>query len=216
MKNEIGSLLQGTTATRRASVLGACLMASVLVAACGGGKDESAGAGEASKPKPTASASQKDGQQASVKLTDSKDSRMASAVADSKTTAPIDLLYDLPSKPELGQPFTVELQVKPRQQADSLDVEIGDSPGLTVEGERAARFLAVEAGQPYTLKVQVRGNANGLYYLTVLTKISTKVQSEGRAFSVPVVIGAPVAAQKPAPQKDATGQAVESMPAKEK
>jgi hypothetical protein len=32
---------------------------------------------------------------------------------------------------------------------------------------------------------------------------------------VPVVVGSPVAQQKPAPQTDASGQAVESLPAKE-
>ena len=140
---------------------------------------------------------------------------MATAVADTKTSAPIDLLYDLPTKPEIGQPFTLELVVKPRLPADALDVEIGESPGITIEGERMTRFLDVESAQPYKFTVTAHSDAPGLYYVTVITKVSTQVQTQGRAFSVPVVIGNPPAAQKTAPQTDASGQPVESMPATE-
>ena len=117
--------------------------------------------------------------------------------------------------PEVGQPFTVELAVKPRLPGDALDVEIGESPGIVIEGERASRFLEVEAATPYKFTFWARGDTPGLYYIAVMTRLSTQVQSEGRAFSVPVVIGTPPAAQKSEPEKDASGQPVESMPARE-
>jgi hypothetical protein len=199
--------------------IGVAMLATLLAAGCGGGDGEDAAkTQESAKARPDATdpASSKDAtaEVASVKPTD-KEARLASAVADSKTTAPVDLLYDLPAKPEVGQPFTVEFAVKPRVQADVLDVEVADSPGLTIQGERQARFQAVEAGQPYTFQLQVVGNAAGLYYVSVTAKIATQVQTEARAFSVPVVIGSPAPVQKPAPQKDASGQPIESLPAKE-
>jgi hypothetical protein len=43
----------------------------------------------------------------------------------------------------------------------------------------------------------------------------TQVQSDVRTFSVPVVVGEVAAAEKTAPATDATGQAIESMPASE-
>ncbi len=90
-------------------------------------------------------------------------------------------------------------------------------PGLEISGERTARIPAVDAGQSYPFKVQVRGATAGIYYISVLAKVSTKVQTEARAFTIPVVIGTPTAAaaQKPAAQTDASGQPIESMPAKE-
>ena len=196
--------------------LAVAVVGGALVAACGGGDEEAAAKadksaqGKSSEPreKPTAGAA------ATVK-TDPEQTTMAAAVADTKTTAPIDLMYDLPQKPEVGQPFTVELAVKPRLPSDALDVEVGDSPGIVIEGERMTRFLNVEAGTPYKFTFRARGDAAGLYYIAVITKLSTQVQSEGRAFSVPVVIGSPPAAEKTEPQKDASGQAVESMPARE-
>jgi hypothetical protein len=198
----------------------AVALAGLLVAACGGGDDGDTADSKktAAETADTAAAGSKAGGAGAtnVKVTPPADARMASAVADSKTSAPIDLLYDLPVKPEVGQPFTVELAVKPRVPADTLDLDIGDSPGITIDGERMARFPNVEAGTSYTFNVQARGDAPGLYYVTVVAKLSTSVQTEGRAFSVPVVVGSPVAAaQKPAPATDATGQAVESLPAKE-
>ena len=198
--------------------LAVILVGGVLAAGCGGGGDDDAetAAAKAGEAKPTGTSEKPiAGSAPTVKTVDPAEARMASAVADSKTTAPIDLLYDLPAKPEVGQRFAVELAIKPRLPGDALDVEIGDSPGIAIEGERMTRFMKVEAGQPYKFTFQARGDAEGLYYIAVITKLSTQVQSEGRAFSIPVVIGTPAAAQKTAPQTDASGQPVQSMPAKE-
>ena len=206
-----GGLVRGIG--RMARLASAAMLAVVLTAACGGGDDE----GREAKTDAAAPSKQDQGAAVTpaVKPADPAEARMATAVTDGKASAPIDLLYDIPAKPAVGQPFTVELAVKPRQPGDALDIEVGDSQGITIDGERMARFLAVEAGKAYTFKLQVQGNAPGLYYISVVAKLSSKVQSESRAFSVPVVIGTPVAAEKPTPQKDAGGQPVESMPAKE-
>ena len=192
------------------------LVAGLLATGCGGGDEGSAKAEKAAKAKASESSAKAGADPTpTVKSANPAQDTMAAAVADAKTTAPIDLLYDLPAKPEVGQLFTVELAVKPRLPGDALDVEIGESPGIVIEGERMTRFTKVEAGQSYTYRFQARGDAEGLYYIAVITKLSTQVQTEGRAFSVPVVIGTPVAAEKTPPQKDASGQAVQSMPAKE-
>jgi hypothetical protein len=194
--------------------LAVVLFGAVLATACGGDdKKPAADEGKAAQGK----SSQKPavGAAPTVKPSDPMQDKMATAVSDGKTTAPIDLLYDIPAKPEVGQPFWVELAVKPRLPGDTLDVEIGESPGIAIEGERASRFLDVEAGTPYKFTFRARGDATGLYYIAVITRLSTQVQSEGRAFSVPVVIGSPPAAQKTEPQKDASGQPVQSMPARE-
>jgi len=186
------------------------LLAAALVTACGGGKDDAAAVAKAEKAKadvPAAAAPP-----ASV---DEKHSRLASAVVDSKTTAPVDMKYDVLSKPALGQPFEVEMTFDTRLSADSLEIEITEAPGLTIVGAKTASFAPVEGGQSYSSKVLVQGDNPGLYYIGVVAKMSTKVQTESRAFAIPVVIGDPPSAQKAAPAKDATGQAVQSIPAQE-
>jgi len=200
-----------TTGFRRVALTAAAaVLAGALVTACGGGKDETTAVSKAEKAQankttaatPPASA-------------DEKHARLASAVVDSKTTAPVDMKYDVLAKPELGQPFEVEMTFVTRLPADKLEVEITEAPGLTIVGEKTATFSPVEGGQSYSSKVLVKGDNPGLYYIGLIAKMSTKVQTETRAFAIPVVIGDPPSKQKAAPLKDATGQAVQSMPAQE-
>jgi hypothetical protein len=94
-------------------------------------------------------------------------------------------------------------------------MEITESPGLTLVGDTTAAFAPVEAGQSYVAKVLVQGSDSGLFYIGVTARMSTQVQTEIRAFAIPIVIGDAPAAQKTTPAIDSTGQAVKSMPAQE-
>ena len=205
---------QASSFRRLALAAAAALLASALVAGCGRGKDQDAVA-KAEKDKAAQAEPAADMPATPPANAVEKESRMATAVVDGKTTAPVDMRYDLPSKPGLGEPFEVELAFDTRSPADMLEVEITEAPGLTIVGEKTLKFAPVEGGQSYTAKVLVQGDSPGLYYIGVVAKMSTKVQTESRAFAIPVVIGEPPAAQKSAPTKDATGQAVQSMPAQE-
>ena len=124
------------------------------------------------------------------------DKRMANAVVTGKTTAPVDLKYDVLAKPNVGQPFEVELAFSPRLPADALEVEVTGIPGLTVVSGGATRFEGVLAGDRHVAKVLVQADAPGIYYANVVAKMITQVQTEARTFSVPVVVGAVPAAQK--------------------
>ena len=190
-------------------------LAGLLAAGCGApDRDEAA----ARKKQPEQSAAAKVAQEANAASAAEakKYEKLANAVVTSKSAAAVDLKYDVLSKPEVGLPFEVVLNFLPRLPADQLEVEIGDMPGITILGERAVKFAKVGTVDPYTAHVQVRADAAGLYYLSVIAKMVTQVQTEARTFSIPVVVGTlPPAAQKPAPQTDSTGQAIESMPAKE-
>jgi hypothetical protein len=181
-----------------------------LLVACGGGEEQHAAA-PAKKPadKPAAAAAK-----APVPA-DGPDSLKANAVVTGKTSAAVDLKFDVLSKPEPGQEFQVELVFLPRAAADQLDVEVTAIPGVAIVSGATARFENVTAGERYPAPVVARAEGPGLYYLGVSARMVSKVQSEARTFSVPVVVGAVAAAEKPAPATDAAGQAVESLPAAE-
>ena len=195
---------------RFARTAAAALLSGALVTACGGGKEEAAAVTKAEKAEAGKIAAA-----APPASADEKHARLASAVVDSKTTAPVDMKYDVLAKPALGQPFEVELTFDTRLPGDKLETEITEAPGLTIVGEKTAAFSPVASGQSYVTKVLVKGDNPGLYYIGVTAKMSTKVQTETRAFAIPIVIGDPPSAQKAAPPKDSTGQAVQSMPAQE-
>lgn len=188
-------------------VLAVVAMAAAL-AACGRGKDEPIAADT-----PATAGTAGNGPAAPAESPDDK--RMANAVATGKTTAPVDLKYDVLAKPDVGQPFEIELALLPRLAADALEVEVTGIPGLVVVAGGTNRFEKVTAGERYVAKALVQADAPGIYYANVVAKMVTQVQTEARTFSVPVVVGAVPAAQKAEPPKDASGEAIQSLPAVE-
>lgn len=208
--------LQAIGTRHGARVLLLALLAGAVAAGCSGGKDDAA-AEQTGKARTDATAADAaaGGPATPPAGASEKQSRLAQAVADGKTTAPVDMKYDVLSKPAVGQPFEVELAFEPRLPADTLDVEVTEAPGLVLVGEKTARFAPVESGQTYTARVLVQGDSPGLFYIGVVARMSTQVQTESRAFALPLVIGEVQPAQKPEPARDATGQAIQSLPAQQ-
>jgi hypothetical protein len=188
----------------------------VLVVACLAAALAACGGGDKSADQPDITPTRKNGGDKAASATVAPgDERMATAVATGKTSAPVDLQYDLLAKPDVGQPFEIELALLPRLAADTLEVEVSGIPGLTLVSGGSVKFEGITAGERYTSKVLARADAAGLYYVNVVVRMITKVQTEARAFSIPVVVGTVPAARKAAPPQDATGQAIQSLPAAE-
>jgi hypothetical protein len=184
------------------------LALAAVLAACGRGEEEQAAAtGTPAAGAPAGGAA--------VPAESPDDKRMANAVVTGKTTAPVDLKYDVLAKPDIGQPFEIELAFSPRLPADALEVEVTGIPGLTVVSGGATRFEGVTGGERYVVKALVQADAPGIYYANVVAKMVTQLQAEARTFSVPVVVGSVPAAQKTEPAKDASGEAIKSLPAVE-
>lgn len=178
------------------------------LAGCGGASDEG-GATVRAKAKTEAPGP------AAKSPTGDDDPKYASAVVSGKTSAPVDLKYDLSAKPKAGEPFEIELVFKPRLPADTLEVELSGMPGLTLVQQGTFRFDKVQAEVPCTQKITIQADADGTYYVSIVARMITQVQTEVRTFSVPIVVGTAPALAKPTPQKDASGQPIEPMPAKE-
>lgn len=210
MRKSLNDEVRNSAFRRLAITAAATVLAGVLVTACGGGKDHEAAVAKSDAAKVTESAPATPPANA-----DEKHERLAAAVTDGKTTAPVDMKYDVLSKPEPGEPFEVEMTFITRLPADKLELEISEAPGLTIVFGSTATFAPVERGQSYLNKVLVQGDKPGLFYIGVIAKVSTKVQTETRAFAIPVVVGDPPPAQKASPAKDSAGQAVQSIPAQE-
>ena len=195
--------------TGAAARIVAVVALTAVLAACNRGDDEQAAA--TATPAVTGAAADA----AATPAESPDDERMGNAVAAGKVGAAVDLKYDVLVKPDVGQPFEVELALLPRLAADALEVEVTGIPGLTVVSGGASRFEGVSAGERYLAKVLVQADAPGIYYVNVVAKTITEVLTEARTFSVPLVVGALPAAQKVEPAKDASGEAIRSLPAEE-
>lgn len=159
------------------------LVALIALAAGCGGSDEPAKAKGSTKTRSTQDAAK----------TPSVDDRFASAVYLAKGMPAIEVKYDLLSKPVAGQPFELELSLAPRLNADLLEFTVTGMPGLDVASGGAASFQNTTGHQAYTAKVLVQPVQQGVYYLSVTARASSKVQSDEVAYSVPVVVAAPPA-----------------------
>jgi len=182
---------------------------SILLSACGGSDEPAAGA--AATPESAAVAESP----VAAPAESPEDKRMANAVVTSKTSAPVDLKYDVLTKPEIGQPFEIELALLPRLRADALEVEVTGIPGLAVVSGGALRFDGISGGERHVTKVLVQADAPGIYYVNVIARMVTQVQTEARTFSVPVVVGTVAPAAKATPATDASGDAIQVLPAEE-
>jgi hypothetical protein len=198
------------------NALGRALSLTVLATlamACGGGDEKAA----AEKAAPAVAAGDVS-KQAVAAEAKAADDGLANAVAVGKTAAAVDLKYDLAARPGLGQPFEVELVFVPRVAADALEVQASGMPGLVVAGGADAKFDQVVANEKYAAKVLLQVTEPGVYYVGVTAKLVSKVQTDSRTFSVPIIVGELPAVQKPAPAAAAAssgGEAVEASKAVE-
>ena len=198
------------------NALGRALALTVLASlamACGGGDEKAA----AEKAAPAVAAGDVS-KQAVAAEAKAADDGLANAVAVGKTAAAVDLKYDLAVRPALGQPFEVELVFVPRMAADVLEVQASGMPGLVVAGGADAKFDQVVANEKYAAKVLLQVTEPGVYYVGVTAKLVSKVQTDSRTFSVPIIVGELPAVEKPAPAAAGAtsgGEAVEASKAVE-
>lgn len=144
--------------------------------------------------------------------------KMARAVTSGKTGAAVDMKYDMGSKPEPGVATEVKLALIPSAPADRLTYKITGMEGLTLAGSLEGSIDKPQAGKAYEHAFSLLADRTGIFYATVTVMMETAGSQMGRTFSVPLLVGAVTAEQKPtkAPPKDAKGQPIESMKAQEK
>ena len=201
------------------------LAAFTLLAGCGGGSGAEA---VQARPAPTA----KGAADAAAKVAatgaasrrnaglDEATARMARAVGAAKPGAAVDIRYEILSKPAVGVPVAMEIVLVPSAGVDSLDAKIGGMDGITLAGDLHVHFDKVEAGKPYRHTVSLLPDRTGIFYITVTATTQIHGQGLARTFSIPFAVGDVVAQQKAQPStrqvtRDATGEAIESMPAQE-
>ena len=150
-----------------------------------------------------------------AKAQDDETASFAKAVGDGKPGAAVSIRYEFSGKPTIGTPTELDVAVIPSAGVDSLEAKMSGMDGITLAGPQTASFTSVEAGKPYRHKLSVLPDRTGVFYVTVSVNTQIAGSTLNRTFSIPFVVGQPVAQQKPAPARDAEGDAIESMKAEE-
>jgi hypothetical protein len=112
--------------------------------------------------------------------------------------------------------LAIELAVLPQHDADNATLELNASEGLSTDaGPAPLELSAVAAGQVYKRTVHVTADSDGMYYLGVVAILKQGEAQQSRAFSIPIIVGNPVAVAKASLPKDSKGQAIKAMRAVE-
>lgn len=132
---------------------------------------------------------------------------MARAVATSKADAPIDLKYDILSKPLVGEAVEIELALIPTASGDTISAQIAASPGLTLDGQLTPVFASIKPGQAVNTRFTVKTDKEDVFYVTVATTMHAAGVPSTRTYAIPVLMSMPSAPEPAAaadPDKAAT------------
>ena len=177
-----------------------CLsIAGIALAACGSKQDPQTAQGQSAKAAAPADPI----------------AQMARAVGNGKPGAAVEIRYEFSGKPTIGSPSELQIAFIPHAGVDSMEIVINGMDGVTLSGAQIANFADVEPQKPYVHTVSVLPDRNGVFYLSVVVTTQIGNQNLSRVFSVPFVVGNVPAQEKPAPQTDASGEAVQPAKARE-
>ena len=183
--------------------LALCLsIASLALAACGSDPDPAAAAPKAAAkqtPPPAADPT----------------ARMAQAVGNGKPGAAVLIRYDFSSKPAVGTPMELQIAFVPQAGVDALEIAVSSMDGVTLSGPLTATFPDVVPSKPYMHTVSVLPDRAGVFYLTVVATTQIGNSSLSRTFAIPLSVGNVQPKQKPVPQTDASGEAIQPAKAQE-
>jgi len=171
-----------------------------------------AACGSKSEPEATTASASQPGKQAAP---DDATTRMARAVGNGKPGAAVEIRYDFGSKPAVGAPTELQIAFIPHAGVDSMEVVINGMEGMTLSGAQSINFAEVDPQKPYLHTLSVLPDRSGVFYLSVVVTTQIGKQNLSRTFSIPFVVGNVPAQEKPAPQTDASGEAVQPAKAKE-
>jgi hypothetical protein len=133
-----------------------------------------------------------------AQVPDDPTAKMARAVTVNGATVPVNLKYEILTKPVVGMPVEIELAVMPSQSGDSMTVAFVGSAGLTLSADAAPPMNAVKAGQIERVKFSAQAQQATVFYVTVTATVNSAGTSSVRSFAIPLIMSAPAAIAEPA------------------
>jgi len=198
------------------------LLAAMLCAACGkGSSGDAAKASQTSQSQPASSpVDAASADEASVRDAEKQTSEMVRGVSPGKPSAPVELKFNIASKPALGAPLDIDLAVIATASTDSMTLSVQGSEGLEVDATTSlASFPKSQPGALYRHKLRITPRAEGAFSVSVLiTMVVPGSGPQSRSFSIPLLVGSVAALEKAATAQirtDSSGERVTSAPAVE-
>jgi hypothetical protein len=172
-----------TNALHRAlrSIAGAAVVVLCLVAC---GEDAAQPAGPAADTT----------RQARAKATVDETRGMVAGVTDEKKKgAPVDLKFEIKSRPALNEALPIDIAFVPREASELLRATFLATEGVSVsQSPEPAEYKDVQPQGVYRHTLTVVPKQDGVFYVTAIVVMNTSSgAAESRTFQIPVLVGAP-------------------------
>jgi hypothetical protein len=113
---------------------------------------------------------------------------MVQAAAQGKSQLPIELKFDLGSRPKVGQVLQIDLALISQISASPATIQVNAADGLSLApGASQFEIASEEAGEVYRQAVNVTPNAEGILLLGVTVSLKHDELTDQRVFSIPIV-----------------------------
>jgi hypothetical protein len=166
-----------------AKVLLLCAAVAMAVAACNQDSGSAPAANAVPHVKPKAPVAPKPGATAAEQT-----AGMVQAASQSKSTAPVELKFDIAQRPKVGQPLDINLALIAQISASSVSLQVTGADDVSVAaGANQFDIPAEEAGQVYRQTVNVTPNAEGVVLLGVTVSLKHDEIVDQRVFSIPII-----------------------------
>ncbi len=124
---------------------------------------------------------------------DSAASQMTQGAVSSKTTAPIEMQYEIQGSPTIGEPLTIDVYLTPTVAATEMRARFDAGEGLElVRPSDSILMSPPKAGTVQVHTVTVVPWQEGRFYVGVVASIKVGGVEQSRAFSIPVQVAASV------------------------
>lgn len=116
---------------------------------------------------------------------------MVEAATAGKSAVPVQLKFDLPQRPSVGQPLGVNIVLIPAIAADSATIQLSDSGGLGIAADAAAIVIGnIEPDNVYRQEIKVTPASDGVFFLNLAVTLKHDEVAETRVFTVPIIVTA--------------------------
>ena len=114
---------------------------------------------------------------------------MVQAAGQGKSELAVELKFDLPRRPTLGQPLDINIALVPQIDADPAEIQVTGGDGLTLPpGANHFNLAAVQAGQVYRQSFTVTPSVEGVLLLSLTVSLKHDDTVETRAFYIPLIV----------------------------
>jgi hypothetical protein len=112
-------------------------------------------------------------------------------------SGPVEVKFNLGSRPQVGQPTDVSVALIPAAGLESVSAVLQASDGLEiVDGGQIAKVIKPAAGAPLRQLVKVVPKRDGIFAVTAVVSVESGNQISSRSFSIPMIAGGGLGEEK--------------------